>query len=226
MLAPTLLASLALLAPTVRLSRTFLPNEALSYRVQASMQVQERARGLNTWMPEDLTIKYDFSTAVKQLKADGIAMIRYRRPTLTTIDDSGQVDGPERKVEKLDWDVMLTVSPLNKLIDEKKLSGNGGAHLFFAPGFVPQASEFGSFIGEVYRLALFAGGIDTSLDFAPPFPLREVAPGDTWISTVSYEPQKRRGKEGKSTVQRLDYTYTYKGLVNSNGRSVQRVVGS
>jgi hypothetical protein len=218
---------LTLVAPApapIRLSRTFELNEKLTYRVQAGMQIESRAKGLNTWMPEDLTLKYDFTTEVQKLKADGIAQLRYRRPTMTTIEDSGADAGPSKDVEKLNWDMQLVVSPLNKVLEAKDVKSPKTARLHNRSAMV-QGDLFGEFIGEVYRLALFAGAIDSSLDFSPPLPIQEVAVGDTWKSTVSYQPQKLKGKVGKTDVQRLDYTYTYGGLVTSNGKKVQRVVG-
>jgi hypothetical protein len=49
--------------------------------------------------------------------------------------------------------------------------------------------------------------------------------GDTWKKTVSYQPQRLQGAGGRQAVQRLDYTYTYNGLVQSNGKTVHRVTG-
>jgi hypothetical protein len=71
-------------------------------------------------------------------------------------------------------------------------------------------------------LALNTGSLDGSLDFAPKLPLDDVKPGDTWKKTVGYSPQNLKGKN-KDAVQRLDYTYTYVGVVDSNGQKVYRV---
>jgi hypothetical protein len=66
--------------------------------------------------------------------------------------------------------------------------------------------------------------MESSLDFAPKFPFNDVLPGDTWKRTVGYQPQALKGKKGQQPViQRLDYTYTYKGLVNVEGKTFQRV---
>ncbi|HEY0866728.1 MAG TPA: hypothetical protein VGE01_05100 [Fimbriimonas sp.] len=211
---------------STQLSRTFQPTEKLTYRVQSQMQVESRGRGLNTWMPEDLTMKYDFTTEVQMMKADGIAQIRYRRPSLTIVEDTGADAGPSRSVEKLNWDLQLTVSPLNKVLEFKDVSPKKTASRRMSTGVgAAQGQMFGSFIGEVYRLALFAGSLDSSLDFSPPLPLREVAVGDTWKATVGFQPQKLKGSEGKTNVQRLDYVYTYAGIVDSNGKKVHRVTG-
>jgi len=82
------------------------------------------------------------------------------------------------------------------------------------------------FISEVHRLALFAGNFESSLDFAPRLPFEKLNVGDTWKRTVGYSPQKLKGKNGKTVNQRLDYVFTYKGVVDSNGKKVYRVTGS
>jgi hypothetical protein len=63
------------------------------------------------------------------------------------------------------------------------------------------------------------------MDFAPPLPVEEVEVGDTWKKTVGFTPQTLKGKGGQMAVQRLDFTYTYKGLVESNGKRVHRIIG-
>jgi hypothetical protein len=75
----------------------------------------------------------------------------------------------------------------------------------------------------LYRLALFNGPVESSLDFAPKFPFWDVAPGDTWKRTAGYQPQALKSKKGQQAVQRLDYTYTYRGEVTENGKTFQRV---
>lgn len=223
MLSSVLLVAIAGQAPAVTLTRTFLPGERLAYRVQSNLQVQSRASILQTWMPEDVAVKYDFSLAVEKLKTDGIAQLRYKRPTLLMISDAGDEGGPERKLEKLGWDLQLTLSPYNKTIELKDLTKKPARWMGRTAAL--QGDPFGEFISEVHRLALFAGGLDSSLDLAPPLPLREVSVGDTWKSTVSYQPQKLSGGN-KTAVQRLDYTYTYKGIVAVGAMKVHRVVGS
>ena len=47
--------------------------------------------------------------------------------------------------------------------------------------------------------------------------------GDHWKATVGFEPQKLKGKDGKSAVQRLDYLYTYLGPVTDSGKRFLRV---
>jgi hypothetical protein len=61
------------------------------------------------------------------------------------------------------------------------------------------------------------------MDFSPKLPYDEVVPGDTWKRTVGYSPQKLGAKGEKLAVQRLDYTYTYRGMVGSGAKRFHRV---
>jgi hypothetical protein len=216
----------------VKLHRVFSKGEKAEYEVKSTIFSEQRVAGLETWIPEDLELNYRFSYEVTELKADGICDLRYKRPVVNQIEGETFDSPPKKTVEKLNWDMVLTVSPINEVLNikdltkkpEEKPKGGGGvfatAHLNRAQD--PLGDILGQFIGEVFRLALFFGSLDSSLDFAPKFPFDEVKPGDTWKRTVGYSPQKLQGKE-KLAVQRLDYTYTYRGMVDSGQRKVHRV---
>jgi hypothetical protein len=81
-------------------------------------------------------------------------------------------------------------------------------------------------LNDVYRMALFVGSPDSSLDLSPKLPLEEVKVGDTWKRTVSYQPQTLKGAGGKKAIQRLDYVYTYLGTTVVNGRPIVRISGA
>ncbi|MBX7132517.1 MAG: hypothetical protein K1X67_07555, partial [Fimbriimonadaceae bacterium] len=92
-----------------------------------------------------------------------------------------------------------------------------------APTAAAAAVQLNQYQQEIFRLALCVGNFDTSLDLSPKLPFEEVKVGETWKKTASYAPQVIKGK-GKSAVQRLDYTYTYEGIVDSeSGKKVHRV---
>jgi hypothetical protein len=122
--------------------------------------------------------------------------------------------------------LLLTLSPINDIIDvrdlAKKPPAKAGWTLSAARTRPQLQAILGEFMGEVYRLALFTGSFDSALDFSPRLPLDPVMAGDTWKQTVGYQPQKLRGTD-KQAVQRLDYTLTYKGKVNLNGKIFERV---
>lgn len=224
---------LALLAPIqapTTLARKFVANEKLAYAITSHITAEQRQKGLETFIPADYDINYGFFFTVKALKNDGIALLTYQRPSMTEIEGETSTSAPKPKTEKSNKIYELTVSPVNELLEmndvtpkkktppKKRVPAN-----WLSPAPTAQAPIFGEYIGEMHRLALFIGGIDSGLDFAPKLPLEAVKVGDTWKRTVGYQPQKLKGKDGKVAVQRLDYTYTYLGPMNVDGKSILRV---
>ncbi len=225
----------------VTLNRVFSKGEKLQYDVKSNLHVEGREYGLQTFIPSDLDLNYKFTQEVKDLKADGIAVVHYLRPTMTQIDGE-TFDRPSKTtVEKMDLNFDLTVSPINEILEMKDLNppkkkkpikkpatdpDDGGGYNFFMAGRTrqnPLGALMGQFVGELYRLCLNVGSLDSGIDFAPKLPFDEVKEGDTWKKTVGYQPQKLKSKNGKTVVQRLDYTYTYKGIVTVNGKQYYRV---
>ncbi len=228
----TLLASLLLAGgPEVSLNRVFARGEKLQYSVKSSLQSESRGAGLLTWMPEDHDILYKFTTTVTELKADGIALVRYDRPTVTEIEGETAAGPPKSRTHKVDFKLDVTLSPINELLEIKDLTPKKPPPPVALRARASNGSSaagvqdlIDTFVGEVYRLALFQGGIDSALDFSPKLPYDDVKPGDTWKRTAGYSPQSLSGKQGQVAVQRLDYTYTYDGVVESDGKKVHRVV--
>jgi hypothetical protein len=227
----SLLAACTALSPRldapVELGRVFTKGESLIYKVRSNLSAERRGMGLRTWMPEDLDINYDFTVNVEQIKTDGIAVVRYKRPEITIIEGETEDAPPKTKKEKVNFDLQITVSPINEFLDVKDLAKKTPPKKKANWKSSPKQGELGPFLGqfinEMYRLALFAGSFDSALDFAPKLRTTQVNVGDTWHKTVGYQPQKLKGKAGKSVVQRLDYTYTYKGVVTVNGKKFQRL---
>lgn len=214
------------------LGRVFKAGDHQEYSVASTLVVEERSRGLQTWLPESLKLAYNFTIDVKALKADGIAELRYQRPTMTETRGETADSPPVTKVEKANFDLQLDVSPMNEILsvkdlakkDDKKKTG-GGRWVNSAGGREAILQDLGAYVGEIYRLSLFAGSFDSALDFSPKLPFEKVAPGATWKKTVGYSPQKLGGK-GKSAVQRLDYTFTYAGMVTVGAKKYQRVTAN
>ena len=167
---------------------------------------------------------YDFSIDVLRLKNDGFAEIRYKRPVArVTIGDTVE-SGPVTRKFPLNWNLRMTTSPLNEptdVIDEtpkpkaKKAALVRSARPAQADGAI--LAILGQVAGEIQSLSFFIGGFDTSLDLAPKLPVEAISPGATWKHTVGYAPQKLKGEAKKQANQRLDYTYTYVGLVPNPG---------
>jgi hypothetical protein len=229
------LAVAAVMAPStapVSLGRVYTPGEKLSYSVRSNLHSETRQLGLQTWIPSDLDINYDYTMLVESIKADGIAVVRYQRPTITQVEGETFNSPPKKNVEKVGYDFRLTLSPFNEVIEMKDLKPTkeskktvGSLNVRTPAGQASVQGIVGQFVSEVYRLSLFVGNFESALDFAPRTTFDKVAVGDTWQRTVGYQPQKLKGKDGQQAVQRLDFTYTYKGLVKSGKTKVHRVEG-
>jgi hypothetical protein len=219
----------------VMLNRVFKKGEKATYKVLSSLQIEARGGELLTFMPEDVDLNYNFTYEITAMKADGIAVMRYKRPTMTEIRGETATSPPRSTTIKSNLDWQLSVSPINEILetkdlykkpDPKKKKGGGKASWMTFDGPSVTMQDPTGFIQEIYRLALFAGSVDSALDFSPKLPYDETKIGDTWQRTVGYSPQKlKNAKSGKSAVQRLDYTFTYKGVQNYNGKPYHRISG-
>lgn len=236
----TLIAALAFAqseAP-VTLARTYTKGEKLTYEYKGTLHEESREYGLLTWLPNDVDISYRFTVDVQEIKNDGFAKVLYKRPTMTIVDGETTTRGPKTTVEKLNMILQMTVSPYNEITDLKDLSPKKPEKekpkkdpdeeeqtrmLSSKPAAQISTSIVESATSGMTRLMLFLGSMESSLDFAPRLPFDELKVGDTWKRTVGYSPQKLAGKEGKMASQRLDFTYTYKGLVKSGNTEVHRI---
>lgn len=224
----------------VELFRQFTVGKTLNYSVKSHLMTEQKQHGQPFFMPSELDINYDSSIEVKAIKTDGFADVVYKRPTMTIIEGETADSPPVANVEKADFNLAMTLSPINEITNLKDLNakpedkpkGKAGGGLmtlrtFAIDGATQQIVLPGmEYIQEVYRLALFTGSLDGALDLAPKLPYEEVKKGDTWQRTVSYQPQKLKGKDGKSAVQRLDYTYTYDGIVTKENVNYHQITGT
>ncbi|MBX3118923.1 MAG: hypothetical protein KF784_07635 [Fimbriimonadaceae bacterium] len=221
-------------AEPIQLGRVYTKGEKAKYEVHSKLTTESRQVGLDTWIPDDLDLIYQYSYEVVEMKADGICVMRYLRPTMTQIKGA-TADAPAKKTtEKVDYNLELTVSPSNELLNVKDLTPKKDPKKPPTVNFIAAMRAGGKerqdvlggflnqFVGEIYRLAMFAGSLDSSLDFNPKMPYDETKVGETWKRTVGYSPQKQQGSE-KMAVQRMDYTYTYKGIVDVSGQKYQRI---
>ncbi len=217
------------------LGRVFKKGEKLAYSVKAALTLEQRGHGLDTWLPSDLDISYQFAYWITDVKSDGIATIRYQRPTMTEVEGETASSAPKTHVEKVNMDMQMSLSPANEVLDIKDLTPKKPKKqvekdsLFWRQPMTsaPQITAFlGQFLDEIVRLSLFVGSFESSLDFAPRLPFEPAKIGETWKRTVGYSPQKLKGKEGKMEMQRLDYTFKYRGPIDSAGKKVLRVDAS
>lgn len=229
-LVAALTASTAAQNAPITLARTFTLNQKQAYQVQAHLHIEHREGMVQTFIPEDVDVSYGFTTITTELRPEGIAVLRYNRPTMTEVQGETFNEPSKTSVEKLNIDSLLTVSPINEILEVKDLTKKTppkkkGSSRVVTPAARQQSITgfLGQFVQDVYRMSVCIGSVSDGLDFSPKLPLKPVAVGDTWKRTIGYQPQKLKGKDGKQAVQRVDYTFTYKGLVDSEGKKVYRI---
>ncbi len=205
----------------VDISRVFKAGETNKYQVRSRLQMETRQLGQTVFLPSSVRIDYDFTLSVKQMLDEGFAVHIYRRPTMTITEGETASSPPVKNVEQTNINYEITLSPANEMTNAKSLVARWAAASSPA---APQdlMSIVGQFTGELQRLALFTGSLDSGMDLSPKLPYDEVRVGDTWKRTVGYSPQ-RIANSDKAAVQRLDYTYTYKGIMEVNGQKIHRV---
>lgn len=219
-----LATSLQTSSPYVDISRVFKAGETSKYAVRSRLQMETRQLGQTVFLPSSVRIDYDFTLSVKQMLDEGFAVHIYRRPTMTITEGETASSPPRKNVEQTNINYEMTLSPANEMTNAKSLVARWAAARDGAAPAAPQdlMSIVGQFTGELQRLALFTGSLDSGMDLSPKLPYDEVRVGDTWKRTVGYSPQ-RIANSDKAAVQRLDYTFTYKGIMEVNGQKIHRV---
>lgn len=234
-----MLATLLFLAGTgtgpIQLQRQWKPSTVLTYEVVSALQVEQRHYMTSIFIPEDLDIKYQFTFEVGDVTPDGFASLTYKRPKIEVVEGETVDSPPVKKTEEVNEHLALTVSPVNAITEIRDLSPkkeerkkDGLARFALEHPMLAQQvrNPVEEYVGDFQRLALFIASPETSMDFGPPLSVFEVEPGDTWDVTATFQPQKLKGKKGKMAPQRIDYRYTYVGLVDSADKKVHRVEGT
>jgi len=216
----------------IELQRKFTQGQKLTYQVKSHILVEHSEINLPIGIPEELDINYESSLLFKEVKPTGFATVEYRRPTMVEITGETAQSAPKSKTEKVDINYTMQLSPINEITEAVKLEDKKGGTSKLMRSYTalpvapPTAQLIGQFSGELYRLALWIGSMETSLEFNPKLPFEDVKPGDTWKRTVSYQPQALKGGKGKQAVQRLDLTYKYEGRAQVNGKEVERITAT
>jgi hypothetical protein len=210
----------------VELVRTFTQGESYTYEVRSFLQLETKEYPLAYYLPSLVDLNYDFTAKVNKVRPSGFAEIYYERPEMIQIDGETAERGPLTTKEKIDWKINLVLSPINEIIEMEDLTpkkDDGGTTPLFFNSVETAAPQGGGMdiIGEIQRLALFIGSLDSAIDFSPKLPFDEVEPGDTWERTASYQPQKTRS--GKTEVQRLDYVFTFDGVKDWKGIKIYQI---
>ncbi|MBS1721469.1 MAG: hypothetical protein JSS66_00515 [Armatimonadetes bacterium] len=228
-----LLAALTLRAPDdVELYRQFTAGQTYTYDVKSHLLSEFKSAGMGYFLPADFDINYKFTMKVEEARQNGFATVLYERPTMDMIEGETAEKPPKTTVEKTGMRLRLTLSPVNELTDVKDLSEkkdkkdkDGGLFLYGSGRETPQDNLVARMVGELQRMAMFIGNLDSALDFSPKLPLDAVKPGDTWKKTVSYQPRELKGTN-RQAMQRLDYTFVYDGLKDVDGKKVHQVTGN
>lgn len=225
----------------VELYRQWSQDDKLEYSVTSRLQVESRDAVNRVYMPEITRLAYKFTIEVNEISSEGFAKVDYLRPTMVFTLPETATKKAYDEIEEVNEHFKLTLSPVNAITDFKDLTpkkddddGDGGGVFGLSsidlafPGLskAEQQSITGviaNITTEFYRLANFTGNLDTMLDFSPRLSLFEVEPGETWEHTASYQPQPLDGKPDKMAPQRIDYTLTYVGVQEVDGRKIHRV---
>jgi len=212
----------------VDLSRVFKKGATYTYGVKTHMLTEQRQQGVITYIPSEVDINYDFTYKVDDIKPSGFASVRYKRPFMSIIDgETADAPATETK-EKVNYDLQIELSPVNAVVGIKdltdgKLQTNLLNRRMAAKGLGTTQDIVSQFAGELQRLALFIGSLDSALDFNPKLPFEEVKLGEKWKRTVSYQPQELKGSKGEHAVQRLDMEYSYAGIIEKAGKKYHRI---
>jgi hypothetical protein len=218
----------------VELYRQWKPNSLLTYQVKSHLYAESRHYMTSIYIPETLDQNYNFTMKVGEVSTEGFAKVDYKRPKVEVIEGETAESPAVTRFEELNEHLALTLSPVNAITEvkdltpKKKEDGGGGLLWLRATATMgPEVQDIiGSFVGDLYRMALFIGNAETAVDFGPRLPLLEVEKGDTWEITASYQPQKLKGKPGQMATQRLDYTYVYDGVVEVEGKKLHRITAT
>ncbi|MGE4215514.1 MAG: hypothetical protein AB7F50_00490 [Fimbriimonadaceae bacterium] len=234
MMLATFLAATALTtsAPHIELMRAFNAGETFNYEYKSHILSEQKWPGMAFFLPSEFSLDYKFSLAIQKLTHEGFAEAVYTRPVMRFTEGETAESPPKITTEQVDWKYQLTLSPVNEVTDVKDLNPKKGGGkvsngLFAtAPVGSGASQDFVSeLIQELHGLAMFAGGLESSLDLSPKLPFEEVEQGDTWKRTVGFQPRKLKGSD-QHAMQRLDYTYTYDGKVMGDKTLVDRVVAT
>lgn len=228
-----LMVSLALLSPTVEpvdLSRVFKMGEKTTYSFSSRINVDWRQVPIETFIPQNDGFEYTFTTEVEALKPDGVADLRFRRPKIVLKIGETFDSPPKDQVLARDQNYLFVLSNKNRLLsvrdESPKTPQKPDPHLLsYFSNLENKHSQLDIFgwMSQLRQLAAFVNFFDRG----PNLPTRPVSIGDTWKETIGYAPTtvSAGADQGKNLMARIDYEYTYKGLIEFEGQNVYHIVG-
>lgn len=242
MIITTVLASLAVAAvqdAPVVLERKFTAGDRFVYKFNTKTFSDDRDYQFDMFMPNTQESMYTATTDVLEVKPSGAVVCRWVVSDAWFILGENASRDEMRIKDKEGADYRVEVTQVNDILDmrdnrppkpEKNAPKTEADWMrsLMAAAVQPTLDQWvGQYVGPIYQLAGFTGGPYSGLDFAPKLPLDEVKVGDTWKKTVGFSPQKlRNDKDKKMAVTRLDYTYTYRGLVEEDGKKYLKITSA
>jgi len=228
-----LIALVALANPQgqkVDLSRVFTAGEKAHYEFNSRIAVDSRMVPLQTFIPETDRFSYTFTTLVEQMKPDGVADLRFRRPKIVlNLGETFDSDPKSIPVQK-DENYLFTLSRKNQMLSvkdyttrKKKDDGSGPAVLRMVKKTGANQIDIDAWIGQLRQIGAYVN----FFDLGPILPNEPVAVGDTWKDTIGYVPATvtAGADKGKSINARIDYVMTFMGATSLNGRAVWHIQG-
>lgn len=211
----------------VSLERTYGMGEKAKYEFSNRLDMDFRTFPHVNYFPVRYLVSYSFDFNVEALKPDGVADVRFLRPSIVIRESESPWGDAKTETIELKENVLYTLSRANQPIGvkvetpaDKRLSNRIRTLTSAAE---PQLDIVGPFVSQIYQLA----GFVNFFDLGPNLPLRPVAVGDTWKETKAYAPMtvESGADRGKNMVARLDYEYTFKGSTEFEGKQVTWIQG-
>jgi len=216
----------------IDLERKFRKGEKHTFQFVSKMTVEFREIPLETFIPFGVTYSYSYTMETEQLKPDGAADVRFKRPNIKIRVGETVDEPPKMEVVDRPQNLLLTLSRKNQLLtlkDEspkpKKKEGTGGGEPAFWNGsFGNPQLNVSAWINELRGLGAFVN----FFDWGPVLPVHPVKVGDTWKETVGYVPAtlKSGADKGRNIMTRIDYTYVYKGNTTREGKKRAWIQGT
>lgn len=236
----SLLLSTILLATVqsepIELIRTYKVGDKFAYEFNSRVDLDEREYPLETFLPSTQRINYLFNMQTEKLMPDGGANLRFKRDKLTIRHSETVDEPPKNETVKTDENLLLTFSRANQIIGikdespkkpEKPAEGGGYARIVAQQKVSRIVSSMQMPLMQFFIEFIRFAGFVNFFDFGPNLPAKRVKIGDSWKETKGYSPKTitTGADAGKSLMGRIDYTYTYKGTVEKDGKQFVLIEG-
>lgn len=232
MMVVAILSLVSLSTEPVTLERVFRQGETSTYDFTTRIMLDVRDYPLETFVPVNDQVYYTFVLTTERLKPDGAADVRFKRNKLT-IRYGERFDEPpkEEKIGRED-NILYTLSRTNQVLslrdESPKPPQRGGLQATMMRYASPEVAELAfdiidDWIAQMHQLA----GFVNFFDLGPVLPVHPVESGATWKETVGYAPVtvSEGADKGRTLNARIDFTYTFMGESDYQGRKVYHIQG-